>query len=74
MTKQDQLQHAAHSNVCDAIELKKVASAASLTKGARRIGGVVYRELRDRAAANLRAARNFDPAFARRVWNRRKAS
>lgn len=62
----------AHSKVCDAIELKKVAHNASITRGARRMGGAVYRELRDRAASNLREARELDLGFSRRVWNKKR--
>ena len=62
----------AHRKVCDAIELKKVAYNASITKGARRIGGAVYRELRDRAATNLREARELHRELTRRVWNRNR--
>ena len=84
MTKQDPLKNPAillrveenkvqaHRKVCDAIELKKVAYNASITKGARRIGGAVYRELRDRAATNLREARELNPGLSRRVWNRNR--
>lgn len=62
----------AHRKVCDAIELKKVAYSASITKGARRIGGAVYRELRDRAASNLWEARELHLGHTRRVWNRNR--
>lgn len=66
----EQKQETAYRNIRDAIELKRVASAASLTTGARRIGGAIYRELRERAASYLRTARHFDSTFTRRVWKK----
>ena len=72
MTNHDIKQTAAYNQVRDAIELKAVSRAASLTKGARRIGGSIRKELRERASDSIRAARRFNPAFARRIWSKHR--